>query len=115
MGAASGYKSKGLVTNYVKRLLREKYANRCCRCGWSQVHALTGVAPLVAHHIDGHWANSVENNLELLCPKCHALTSNYCGLNKGNGRRREQKNITRFVAARKAITPRKTDELHKRI
>lgn len=30
--------------------------------------------------------NNKEENLLLLCPNCHSLTSTYKGANKGNGR-----------------------------
>ena len=47
----------------------------------------TGVAPLVADHIDGNWRNNTESNLRLLCPNCDSLTLTYAALNKGNGRK----------------------------
>ena len=33
--------------------------------------------PLEVHHIDGDRLNNVINNLQLLCPNCHAQTINY--------------------------------------
>lgn len=33
--------------------------------------------PLELHHIDGNHLNNSLNNLRLLCPNCHAFTSNY--------------------------------------
>lgn len=39
--------------------------------------------PLELHHINGvHSDNRIEN-LQLLCPNCHALTDNYRGKNIG--------------------------------
>lgn len=37
--------------------------------------------PLEIHHLDGNHLNNELNNLQLLCPNCHALTNNYCGKN----------------------------------
>ena len=37
--------------------------------------------PLEVHHKDGDSLNNEINNLELLCPNCHALTDNYRGKN----------------------------------
>ena len=37
--------------------------------------------PLEIHHIDGNHLNNNLDNLQLLCPNCHALTDNYCGKN----------------------------------
>lgn len=38
--------------------------------------------PLQIHHIDGDHLNNELDNLQLLCPNCHAQTDNYCGRNK---------------------------------
>ena len=34
--------------------------------------------PLEVHHIDGDRLNNTLENLQLLCPNCHAMTDNYC-------------------------------------
>lgn len=85
-GVRSGLSCIGIVTNPIKRYLREKYANSCAICGWSQTNPVTGEAPLVADHIDGNWRNNAEENLRLLCPNCDALTPTFSALNKGKGR-----------------------------
>jgi len=33
--------------------------------------------PLEVHHIDGDRVNNLYDNLQLLCPNCHALTDNF--------------------------------------
>ena len=43
--------------------------------------------PLEVHHIDGDDLNSDLNNLQLLCPNCHALTENFKGKNINNKER----------------------------
>lgn len=86
-GKTLGLQSLGIVATYVKRYLREKYKNRCCLCGWSQINPKTGIVPLVADHIDGNWRNNSENNLRLICPNCDSLTPTFAGLNRGNGRK----------------------------
>jgi hypothetical protein len=85
-GEESGIDSIGLVKRPIKRLLREKYGNKCCLCGWAAVNPVTGVVPLVADHIDGNWRNNSEDNLRLVCPNCDALSSTFSALNKGKGR-----------------------------
>lgn len=35
--------------------------------------------PLEVHHIDGNRANNKVENLQLLCPNCHACTDNWRG------------------------------------
>ena len=85
-GKVSGIVSLGLVSRHIKRYLREKFGNKCCLCGWSQVNLKTGQVPVVADHIDGNWRNNGEKNLRLLCPNCDSLSPTYAGLNRGNGR-----------------------------
>ncbi len=85
-GKKSGLQSIGIVTQWLKRYLREKFNDQCVLCGWSQVHPITGKAPLVADHIDGNWKNNTEENLRLLCPNCDAMTPTFSALNKGRGR-----------------------------
>ena len=85
-GKVSGLQSIGIVTPRVKRYLREKFGNKCCLCGWSQVNQKTGKVPLVADHIDGNWRNNAESNLRLICPNCDSLLPTFSALNKGKGR-----------------------------
>ena len=37
--------------------------------------------PLEVHHLDGEHLNNELENLQLLCPNCHALTENWRGKN----------------------------------
>lgn len=85
-GKIKGLQSLGIVSSSIKRYLRDKFDNKCCLCGWSEVNQKTGEVPLVADHIDGNWRNNVEKNLRLICPNCDSLTPTYAGLNRGNGR-----------------------------
>ena len=74
------------VSRYIRRYLFEKYNNRCCKCGWSEVNLVSCTVPLVVNHIDGDYRNCTEGNLELLCPNCDSLSSTYKVLNRGHGR-----------------------------
>jgi len=80
------------MSGHIIRYLGDKYNNSCARCGWDRINSTTGNSPLEIDHMDGNSSNNSENNLILLCPNCHSLTSNYKNLNKGNGRlwRREK-------------------------
>lgn len=65
-----------------KRLIKEEYLeNICSECG---INEWRGVKlSLHLDHIDGNNINNQIENLRLLCPNCHSLTSTYCGKNKG--------------------------------
>jgi len=75
------------ISNHVRRWVFETRGNSCEKCGWSEIHPVTGNIPLEVTHKDGNWKNTVPDNLELLCPNCHSLTDTHGSLNTGNGRR----------------------------
>jgi len=88
---ARGIRTKN-ISGHIRRYIFQKYASRCTKCGWGQINNLSGNIPLEIDHIDGDSDNNAENNLRLLCPNCHSLTTSFRNLNKGSGRgwRREK-------------------------
>ena len=60
-------------------ILREELikirGHKCEDCGLTEWK--NQPIPLEAHHIDGDKCNNTLENLLLLCPNCHTLTSNY--------------------------------------
>lgn len=85
-GEESGCTPSYKIHKYVKRYLFEKNNNSCQECGWNRVNEHTGNVPLQIHHIDGDCTNNSEENLQLLCPNCHALTENFGSRNKNSKR-----------------------------
>lgn len=62
--------------------LRERYKkhtgfNKCQICGLSEWHGHP--IPLEIHHINGNNRDNRLENLQLVCPNCHALTEHYRG------------------------------------
>lgn len=53
--------------------------HKCECCG--NAEQLGHEIPLEVHHVDGDRLNNELENLQLLCPNCHAQTDNYCGRN----------------------------------
>lgn len=74
--------SLGIIKNY----LLQKCNNKCSICEWCSLNPFTNKIPLELHHIDGDSNNNCLNNLQILCPNCHSLTSNYKGANKESKR-----------------------------
>lgn len=76
-GLESGGKGSNDISSHIRKYLFGKYNNSCQKCGWNQINYFTGLVPLQIHHIDGNCLNNKEENLQLLCPNCHALTENF--------------------------------------
>ena len=87
-GLVNGMRGKNLISRHIRKYLFKKYDDKCSKCNWSMVNPYTGLIPLEVEHIDGNYQNNTEENLVLLCPNCHSLTSTYKNLNRGNGRPR---------------------------
>jgi DNA-binding CsgD family transcriptional regulator len=67
--------------NLKRRLVREGLKEeRCEGCG---LHRWQGRAlALALHHVNGDRDDNRLENLEILCPNCHALTENFAGRNR---------------------------------
>ncbi len=87
----SGIRGSYQTSLHIKRYLMEKYNNKCARCGWGEKNPYTNKIPLEIEHIDGNYQNNNEENLILLCPNCHSLTSTYKGANRNYGRSERKK------------------------
>jgi hypothetical protein len=86
-GKIPGFKCRTFqIKRFVRRFLFEKADNKCMKCGWDEIHSVTGNCPLEVNHIDGNASNDRPENLELLCPNCHSLTYNFRALNKNSCR-----------------------------
>ena len=74
--------SKGINTNKIrKKLLSEGLKEaRCEKCDNTEWNGLP--IPLEVHHKDGCKENNQLDNLEMLCPNCHAQTDTYRGRNR---------------------------------
>tara|TARA_R110001632_G_scaffold225077_1_gene357863 strand:+ start:116 stop:517 length:402 start_codon:yes stop_codon:yes gene_type:complete len=85
-GNHNGLRGKSQTAAWIKVWLRETKGDKCEKCGWNEIHTVTGNVPIELNHIDGNYLNNRPENLELLCPNCHSLTETYRSLNMGNGR-----------------------------
>ena len=62
----------------LKRLIIEGKKEKKCECCGS-IKWNGREIPLELHHINGNRADNRLENLQVLCPNCHALTDNYRG------------------------------------
>ncbi len=90
-GEKDGIRGEYQISSYIKTYLFKKYNSKCARCGWGEINIYTKNIPLEIEHIDGNYRNNNEDNLILLCPNCHSLTSTYKGANVNNGRKSRKK------------------------
>lgn len=75
-----------LIPRFIKNYLLKIHNYKCERCGWGEIHPITGLVPLQVHHKDGDCDNNLIDNLELLCPNCHSLTDTFGSLNENSKR-----------------------------
>lgn len=90
-GKENGMRGKYQISLHVKTYLLNKYNNKCAKCGWGEKNIYTWKIPLEVEHIDGNDKNNNEENLIILCPNCHSLTSTYKGANLNRGRKERKK------------------------
>ncbi|MFJ8671352.1 HNH endonuclease [Streptomyces sp. NPDC093589] len=76
LGSPSDGRVKG--SRLRKELLRQGVPERCATCGtgpeWNGRPLLLDV-----DHLNGDWWDNRPENLQLLCPNCHAVTDTYRG------------------------------------
>ncbi len=84
------------LKHFIRKFLLEEIGHKCSLCGWCEVNPITKRVPLEIDHIDGNPSNNKKENLRVLCPNCHSLTSTYKALNKGNNPR-PKRNSARLV------------------
>ena len=81
-GKINGFSKDGSISQVLKKYLLKQSDYKCQSCGFSGINEYTGNSILQIHHIDGDVFNTKKDNLQVLCPNCHAMTDNYGSRNK---------------------------------
>lgn len=77
----------GSIEGVARRYLFIVNNFKCSRCGWTYEPSDGGLPPLHASHKDNNFKNNSFDNLELLCPNCHAVDTRESPTKHGSGRR----------------------------
>lgn len=72
-------KDNAIKPEHMKQAIIHLRGHRCELCLNTEWQNLP--IPLEVHHLDGEHLNNELENLQLLCPNCHALTENWRGKN----------------------------------
>jgi len=75
-GLHQQYQTKNLKRRLIEEDLKE---DKCEICGITEWQ--NRPINLQLHHINGKGEDHRFENLQILCPNCHSLTSNFCGKN----------------------------------
>lgn len=72
-----------------KRLFRDGLKEPKCECCGNS-EWMGKEIPLQVHHINGNNRDNRLENLQILCPNCHAFTDTYCGKSKNKKPKKER-------------------------
>ena len=86
-GDRPGGSDAGILSRIIREYLLSEAGEACSKCGFNTPHPDDGRSILEINHIDGNGTNHSPDNLEVICPNCHAQTPTYKGKNKDHGRR----------------------------
>lgn len=83
------------LSKTIRAYLLEQANYKCSKCGFNTPHPDDNKTILEINHINGDGTDHSPENLEVICPNCHALTSNYRARNKGSGRSQYYLRVTK--------------------
>lgn len=75
-----------------KRLIKEGLKEKKCECCDNTIQMNNPIA-LELHYVNGIHSDNRFENLQILCPNCHAMTNNYRGRNIGKSTQEEMTEV----------------------
>jgi hypothetical protein len=93
-GAVIGHTGLSLkLKPWVRAWVLDRAGHSCSICGWNERHPDDGRPLVEVDHLDGDAMNSRPDNLRVLCPNHHAMTSTYRRRNALGRRRRQSQTV----------------------
>jgi Zn finger protein HypA/HybF involved in hydrogenase expression len=78
--------ASGLLSGKPRTFLFHDRGLKCERCEWTYTDDGYPLPPLDVSHRDNDFSNNSYDNLELLCPNCHAVETRINPTKRGEGR-----------------------------
>lgn len=94
-GVITGYDKRYRIRTTIREYFLERAGYKCEKCGFSGVNPYTKRSVLQLHHKDGNAGNVNDENIEVLCPNCHAMTENFGSRNSSSVRDYRKKEYKR--------------------
>lgn len=88
---------------FLKAYLISKYGEKCTECSWAEINKTTGKIPIEMHHKDGNGNNNNLDNLVLLCPNHHSLTSSYRNNLKQSSRKNRKRSLKQLLKKKNKV------------
>lgn len=107
-------RSSSNINRYIKKFnIKEHVCEICGNTEW-----FGNPIPLQIHHINGDTTDNRLENLQYLCPNCHALTDNYCGKNITKSKHNKEtynKKINKEKEIERERIEKRNDEIKEKI
>jgi hypothetical protein len=88
-GKDSGYTGKAkALKKFIRAYIFKTRGTACSECGWDKKHPDDGLPLTEIDHKNGNAENCSPDNLRVLCPNCHSMTSTFRARNKNSTRNR---------------------------
>ena len=76
------------LSHHIYKFLHKTRGTACQECGWDKRHPVDDRVLTEVDHVDGDAHNCKPDNLKILCPNCHSMTSTFRARNIGSKRKR---------------------------
>jgi 5-methylcytosine-specific restriction endonuclease McrA len=79
-------RTTGIIRGKARRYVFIYNNYKCCKCKWTYDFDDSSLPPLECSHVNNDFSDNRFENIELLCPNCHAIKTRLKPIKNGNGR-----------------------------